>query len=586
MKKVLILPYHVDNKLKDLDYLSEGILEELIYLFSTSSILSTTPRSTSLYLKNNPIPLNEIKERFNVEFLVEGNVKYKEGVYQISTRLFNTSNEELILNAQFNFQLDSWTQALDKLVHDISLTIRGITPPLSAKPEKDTSQAREYYLRGLYHWHRYTYDEMLLAIGFFRRSIKENESFALPYAAMADCYSIIGIMGFEQPAQAFKLAREFVSKALVLNNKRSDSYVSAAFVDMFYDRDYPQAKINLEQALRLSNENLKAHHALAMYYIHKGDLQNAEKHSAITIKLDPLALPHYAMMVRIQIYQRNFQLSMDYVNAALNIDDQSLPLIELRGYTNLFLGSTESAIEDFTICKENDDRNPLYLANLTYAYSRANFYQESREIEQQLHTLDVKKNTGIFDYALAIIKLGQSDYKAFFSHAEKAIDFVLGLFPGELKCNPIFIEVREDKRFKKILEQCNLSDEKPKYKKSRKPSTVITILSNTSETLSIDPQDLSFIEASDNYCTIYWYESGILKNKFFRLTLKSMEHQLSSFDYIVRCHKSFMVNIHQGLSITGNTRGHFFESPYLPVRIPISRSKANASKARLESLKE
>ena len=128
---------------------------------------------------------------------------------------------------------------------------------------------------------------MLLAIGFFRKSIKENESFALPYAAIADCYSIIGTMGFEPPISAFKLAKEFVNKALILNNKRSESYVSAAFIDMFYERDFPQAKANLNQAISLSNDNLKAHHALAMYYIHKADFENAEKHSTITMQSLP-----------------------------------------------------------------------------------------------------------------------------------------------------------------------------------------------------------------------------------------------------------------------------------------------------------
>jgi len=70
MRNVLILPYYVESNLEELDYLSEGILEELIYLFSTSSSLNAIPRSTSFYFKNNPIPLSEIKERFNVDFLI------------------------------------------------------------------------------------------------------------------------------------------------------------------------------------------------------------------------------------------------------------------------------------------------------------------------------------------------------------------------------------------------------------------------------------------------------------------------------------------------------------------------------------
>ena len=92
----------------------------------------------------------------------------------------------------------------------------------------------------------------------------------------------------------------------------------------------------------------------------------------------------------------------------------------------------------------------------------------------------------------------------------------------------------------------------------------------------VDPQDISFIEASDNYCTFYWYDSGILKNKILRQTLKNVEEQLLPFNNIVRCHKTFMVNLHQELTITGNARAHFLESGSLPIRIPISRSKSKS----------
>ncbi len=582
MKKILILPYHLDASLKDLDYLSEGILEELISLISSIPDFKTTSRTTSFYLKNNPIPLNEIKERFNVDVVVEGNVKKKAGVYLISTRLFETTTEELILNTQSPFPLDKWTQPLDELLNEVLLAING-TPPPSTTIQKDISKARELYQRGLYHWHRYSYEEMQLAIGYFKKSIKENDSFALPYAAMADCYSVIGTMGFDHPVKTFKLAKEAVKKALVLNNKRSESYVSAAFVNIFYERDYDRAKINLEQALKLNKDNVEAHHVLAIYYIHKGDLRNAEKHSANTIKLDPFALPHYTMMIRINHYQKKFLLAMDFINAALSIDIHSVPLIELRGYTHLYLGATESAIEDFATCIKKDHTNPIYLANLAYSYSKASFHQESREIEQRVYDLNIKKDTGIFDYALAIIKLGQSDYKAFFKHLKKTVDFNLGIVSGNLMSDTIFSEIRKDARFQELMQQCNLIVQKQTYRKNRKPSDIVNLTTNTSETLSFDPQDLSFIESSDNYSTIHWHESGVLQNKILRATLKNIEDQLASFDYILRCHKSFIINMNEELIITGNAKGHFFESPYLPVRIPISRSKSKLMKDLFKS---
>ncbi|OUR99327.1 hypothetical protein A9Q86_12180 [Flavobacteriales bacterium 33_180_T64] len=573
MIKILILPYQIDNSINDLGYLSDGIFEELTQLITLNSNLKTTSRSTSFFLLNNPIPTLESKERYGIDFIIEGNITCKSGNYQIATRLYKTTNEALMLNESSRFNLKKWTQPLNELANNIILAINGKKEPLN-KVQNENSKAREFYLRGIYHWHRYTHAEMLLAIKFFKKSIKENDSFVVSYAAIADCYSVIGAMGYEEPVQAFKLAKTHVDKALLLNDKRSDSYVSAAFVNIFYSRDFSQAKINIEQALKLNTKNVTAHHVFAIYYIHQGDFLKAEKHSALTIKLDPLALPYYSMMIRIQIYLKRYTIAIDYINAALNIDLKfENALKEYRAYANLFLGNLETSIEDFKSNVEQDSHNPMAMAHLSYAYSKANFYQESKAIEQCIYNLNIEHNTGILSYALAIVKLGQLDYKTFYKHSEKAIQLGLGIFPAELKSNPIFAEVRKDIRYQKILTQCNISDDISTFNKNRQLASIINVKSNTSETLTVDPQDISFIEASDNYCTIYWFDSGILKNKILRLTLKSMEDQLAAYKNIIRCHKSFMINLHQELTLTGNARAQFLESRPLPIRIPVSRSK-------------
>ena len=197
--------------------------------------------------------------------------------------------------------------------------------------KSDNSKAREFYQQGLYHWHRYTHTEINLAISFFKKSIKENPEYALPYAGLADSYSVIGVMGFDAPKTVFALAKEALKKALQLNDKRSESYVSAAFINLFFDWDFDKAKTNLEQALKLNKDNVNAHHVLSMYYTHTGNLPLVEKHALLTIKKDPLAVPYYAMVCRTYIFQKKFELAMDYANAAINIDGETPPLLELRG---------------------------------------------------------------------------------------------------------------------------------------------------------------------------------------------------------------------------------------------------------------
>ncbi|MGB5820958.1 MAG: LytTR family transcriptional regulator DNA-binding domain-containing protein [Saonia sp.] len=572
MKKVLVLPYFINN-LNDLEYLSEGILEEIIYLLSQSSRIKTASRTTSLYIKNNPKALKQLKSEYGIDYLIEGNVQVVNGDYKIFTRLFQVDTEEELLTMDISVEIDKWTSSIKSTVNTILGILDGGQSNFTIKDEYDRTKAREYYLRGLYHWHRYTHDEMIFAISFFKKSIAENKTTAIAYSAVADCYSIIGIMGYDNPIKAFETARKFSNQAIIINNKRSESYVSAAFIDIFFDRNFEQAETNLSQALKLNKDNIKAHHVSAMNLIHKRQLDKAKFHAQKTIEKEGLAIPHFAMMIRILIYQKEYGEALKYINMALNIDRNALPIIELRGLTNLFIGRIESSIEDFTYCKDSDTNNPIYCAYLAYAYAKSGFYTESRNIESEVFNLNLKKNTGILDYTLGIIKLGLNQEKKFFTHIEKSMKYSLGLLPGEFLCNPIFDAVRGDSKYSDLLILCNLEITNIELRKTTEPSRVISIHTQTSERLDIDVGQILYIEGNDNYSKIFWKNSSGIHKKTLRTTLKNIESQLSDFDGILRCHNSYIINLNNNLVLQGNSKTSYLEGSDFPIRVPVSRSK-------------
>jgi TolB-like protein len=579
MKKILILPFHLSQKFENSEYLPEGVLEELIYELSSLNGFQTTSRSTSLYLASNPIPQKNIFEKFEVDYILEGSIRKEQSKCFFVSQFYEAETERLIFNSKIPFHIDSWTIAINALSHKISEKVfeKTIIKNIEVNPTKK----REFYQQGLYHWNRFTYEEMLLGISFFKKAIKEDVNFTQAHAAIADCYSIIGLMGYDKPKEAFLKAKESVEKALILNDKRSESYVSAAFINIFFDIDFIKAKKNLEQALKLNSKSMKAHHVFAMYYIHISDLENAKKHSLITLKLDALSLPHYAMMTRISLYKRNFEEGLDFIEAGLNINENAMPLIELRGVINILSGNAESAIEDFKSCVNSDVNNSMHLAYLGYAYSKIGFYAEARTIETRINALDMKRDNGIYDYSLAILKLGQNNIKEFFIHLKKAVTFGLGFLPGELLNNPIFNEIKQHPKAQLIRSKMGYDKSSLNVLKKKRVSTFITLQSHTKEILTLDPQDISFVESNDNYVFVHHLKDGIIIKTMLRISLKNFEQQLTDYPYLVRCHKSFMISLDAQMKINGNSKFSYFESMYFPKRIPISRSKQEKMTALL-----
>ena len=100
----------------------------------------------------------------------------------------------------------------------------------------------------------------------------------------------------------------------------------------------------------------------------------------------------------------------------------------------------------------------------------------------------------------------------------------------------------------------------------------ITIQSDTSETVNLHVKDLLYVEASDNYSTVYWRGETAVQKRMLRVNLKSIESQLGSTE-VVRCHRSFMVNINAIRQVEGNTNGYRLSIRDSDFRVPVSRGK-------------
>ena len=60
--------------------------------------------------------------------------------------------------------------------------------------------------------------------------------------------------------------------------------------------------------------------------------------------------------------------------------------------------------------------------------------------------------------------------------------------------------------------------------------------------LSVAKENLLYIESADNYICIWYIKNEQLKKQLMRITMKEISEQLAETN-IVRCHRSYMVNL-------------------------------------------
>ncbi|MEM8909016.1 MAG: LytTR family DNA-binding domain-containing protein [Bacteroidota bacterium] len=94
---------------------------------------------------------------------------------------------------------------------------------------------------------------------------------------------------------------------------------------------------------------------------------------------------------------------------------------------------------------------------------------------------------------------------------------------------------------------------------------------NQKQQLTIQPQDLYFVESMQNYVAIHFREEAKMKKKLLRNTIANLDQQLHT-TAIMRCHRSFLVNTDLIEQVEGNAQGLRLQLKGLATpQIPVSR---------------
>lgn len=89
------------------------------------------------------------------------------------------------------------------------------------------------------------------------------------------------------------------------------------------------------------------------------------------------------------------------------------------------------------------------------------------------------------------------------------------------------------------------------------------------DNLIIKSDSIIMIKSADNYIEVYFEKDGIVKKQMIRNSLNRIEILLQDYDFIFKCHRSYMINIHHIKEVQGHSQGYkiFFEGIDFPALV-------------------
>jgi tetratricopeptide (TPR) repeat protein len=175
-----------------------------------------------------------------VDYLLEGSVRKAGKRIRITTQLINVED---------GYHL--WSERYDRDLEDVFAIQDEIALP--------NMGAYELYLKGRYHFNKFSPEWIDRAIDSFSKAIAIDKEFAPAYAGLADAYIFISTpFGALESNVAMPKAKEAAEKALRLNPNLSEAYVSLGAIATFYDWDSEKAHRYLKRAIELNPNNTNA----------------------------------------------------------------------------------------------------------------------------------------------------------------------------------------------------------------------------------------------------------------------------------------------------------------------------------------
>ena len=114
--------------------------------------------------------------------------------------------------------------------------------------------------------------------------------------------------------------------------------------------------------------------------------------------------------------------------------------------------------------------------------------------------------------------------------------------------------------------------------------SLIFYAENEKDTLVVEASALLFIESADNYSSFVWLKNGQVQKQLLRGSMKRFEDQIGRHPAILRCHRSYIVNLRHVEHVSGNAQGYRLALRHFNMEVPVARQYGPAVLAGFKAL--
>ncbi len=235
---IAVLPFANLSGDPDQDYFAEGITEDIITDLSKYGSFFVISRNSTFTYKGTAVNVKDVARELGVQYVLEGSVQKSGDRVRITSQLIDAVADKHIWAERYDRKIEDIFELQDEISQSI---VTSVAPEfLSAemkraqRKETRTLGAWDSYMRGYWHFMRFTRDDHAIAHDLIQEAIELDPNQANYHGLLAVAHTFDVFYGWSQsPEQSFRKALESAERGLALDDQDSQVIRSAGIVHFF-----------------------------------------------------------------------------------------------------------------------------------------------------------------------------------------------------------------------------------------------------------------------------------------------------------------------------------------------------------------
>jgi eukaryotic-like serine/threonine-protein kinase len=452
---VAIVPFEVvstndeaDERKRELNYFSHGLIDELIAALTRVNGLRVLPKTLALRSRSPRRNLARIGRRFHADFVLSGEVAAKGDRLSVTVTWFSVEHDAVLWGKRYEIPVEGLFNLRDRIVAAVMDALQMTAADTTASTQLAALNRRAFHLclKGRFFWSKRYEGGLLTARQCFEEAIREDPMSARAHAGLADTYSFLGFYCLVRPRDAFAVARTSVQQAMALDSRLAEVHTSLGLLRLGIEWDWQGAVAAFRRAVEIDSAHALARIYLSWVLVLLGETSEAEEQAERAQDVDPLSPTLNAGAAYTFYLSRSYERAIRECEKALEVDKEFLVALYVMGMCKAQLNMYDDAIRHLEQAVALSQGMPFYLGLLGKFYADTKQHEKVKDVLQKLDALATRLY--VPPHCYVYIYAGLGDFDKAFEWQDRA--FEDGASPFNY-FSPVVECLHADPRFKEDL---------------------------------------------------------------------------------------------------------------------------------------